>query len=301
VAPSLTARPLTAETADLAAGTAAVSVDHRTRIGPQALKALSRRGVRYLSTRSVGSDHIDCAYAARVGITVGNVAYSPDSVADHTLMLMLMALRNTRTLLRRVEAHDYRLSDTRGRELRDLTVGVVGTGRIGTAVIERLRGFGCRLLAHDVRGTGEPVADVPYVGLTTLLRTSDIVTLHTPLTEATHHLLDAEALAQTRQGAILVNTGRGGLVDTRALVHALESGELGGAALDVIEGENGIFSTDRTQVPIEDDVWLRLHAQAGVLITPHTAYDTDHALRDMVEHTLTACVQALEVRGGRHG
>src|SRR5207237_4941668 len=151
----------------------------------------SRAGVRYVATRSVAYDHIDVDYARSVGIRVGNVAYSPDSVADYTLMLMLMAVRNAKSILHRADAHDYRLSDVRGKELRDLTIGVIGTGRIGTAVMDRLRGFGCRILAHDHR----PKTAADYVPLDELLRLSDIVTLHTPLNADTHHLLNRRRIA----------------------------------------------------------------------------------------------------------
>ena len=222
------------------------------------LLALRREGVRYISTRSAGYNHIDLQSARRVGITVENVAYSPDSVADYTLMLMLMVVRNAKTTISRVQAHDYRLSDVRGRELRDMTIGVVGTGRIGAAVIERLRGFGGRVLAYD----RHPEGPANYVSLDALLRQSDLVTLHTPLTEETHHLLHRQRIDQMKPGAFVVNTGRGSLLDTEALLLALESGRLGGAALDVLEGEEGVFYFDRSQNPVENQVLLRLATAA---------------------------------------
>jgi D-specific alpha-keto acid dehydrogenase len=254
------------------------------------LLALSKAGVAYISTRSVGCNHIDCDYAESVGIVVETVAYSPDSVADYTLMLMLMALRDAKTVIRRADVHDYRLSDVRGKELRDLTVGVVGMGRIGGAVMNRLRGFGCRALACDTR----PTTSADYVSLGELLEQSDIVTLHTPLTAETHHLLDRDRIGQMKHGAVLVNTGRGALLDTEALVAALESGRLGGAALDVLEGEEGIFYADCRDQPIASRLLLRLHDLPNVLISPHTAYYTDRALRDTVANSLTNCVK-------RHG
>jgi D-specific alpha-keto acid dehydrogenase len=242
--------------------------------------------VTYISTRSVGYNHIDVNYAESVGISVETVAYSPDSVADYTLMLMLMAVRHAKSVIRRADVHDYRLNDRRGKELRDLTVGVIGTGRIGAAVIDRLQGFGCRVLSHDRC----PKAGADYVPLGELLRRSDIVTLHTPLTADTHHLLDRARIQQMKHGAFVVNTGRGALLDTTALVPALESGRLGGAALDVLEGEEGIFYADCSDRPIESRLLLRLHKLPNVLISPHTAYYTDHALRDMVENSLINCL-----------
>ena len=287
--PTVTDEAVSPSTLELIAGNRCISVAHKSRISPSLLVALRRSGVRYISTRSVGYNHIDLPTAERLGISVGNVAYSPDSVADYTLMLMLMAVRDAKTTLSRAQSDDYRLSDVRGRELRDLTVGVVGTGRIGAAVIERLGGFGARVLASDSR----PETSATYVGLDALLRESDIVTLHTPLNAQTYHLLDQRRIDLMRTGAIVVNTGRGSLVDTDALLSALEEGRIGGAALDVLEGEEGVFYFDRSRSPIGDPRLLRLQQLPNVVITPHTAYFTDHALSDVIENTLVNCMQFL--------
>jgi D-specific alpha-keto acid dehydrogenase len=200
---------------------------------------------------------------------------------------MLMAVRHAKSVLRRADVHDYRLNDERGKELRDLTIGVIGTGRIGGAVMDRLRGFGCRTLAYDTRTR----ISADYVTLGALLEQSDIVTLHTPLTAETHHLLDRRRIEQMKSGAVIVNTGRGALLDTEALVSALESGRLGGAALDVLEGEEGIFYADCSDKPIDSRLLLRLHRLPNVLISPHTAYYTDHALSDTVENSITNCLR----------
>jgi D-specific alpha-keto acid dehydrogenase len=271
---------------DLARGNRCISVSHKTPITNAALLALSRAGVEYISTRSIGYNHIDLTYSQGVGISVGNVAYSPDSVADYTLMLMLMAVRHAKSTIRRTDAHDYRLSEIRGKELRDLTVGVVGTGRIGTAVIGRLRGFGCRILAHDTRSH----AGADYVPLDELVAHSDIVTLHTPLTTDTRHLLDRRRIERMKSGAYVVNTGRGPLLDTAALLAALESGKLGGAALDVLEGEEGIFYANCRDRHIDNEALVRLQRLPNVLISPHSAYYTAHALHDTVENTLVNCM-----------
>jgi D-specific alpha-keto acid dehydrogenase len=286
VVATITEAALSEGNAELARGSRCISVSHKTRVTNPTLLALSAAGVAYVSTRSIGYNHIDVDYAESVGICVGNVAYSPDSVADYTLMLMLMAVRNAKSIIRRTDTHDFRLLDVRGKELRDLTVGVIGTGRIGTAVIQRLQGFGCRILAHDVR----PKAFPYYVSLDDLLAHSDIVTLHAPLTAETHHLLNSRRIEQLKLGALVVNTGRGPLVDTHALVSALEGGRLGGAALDVLEGEDGIFYVDCRDRPIENNPLTRLQQLPNVLISPHTAYYTDHALRDTVEATIVNCL-----------
>lgn len=281
---------------ELASGNRCISVGHKTQVTNSTLLALSRAGVTYISTRSIGCNHIDTDYARSVGISVENVSYSSDSVADYTLMLILMAVRNAKSTIRRTDVHDYRLNDVCGKELRDLTIGVVGTGRIGAGVMDRLRGFGCRILAYD---SHPRTSVVDYVPLEELLRLSDIVTLHTPLNAGTHHLLNRERIEQIKYGAYIINTGRGSLLDTEALIPALESGRLGGAALDVLEGEEGIFYLDCRNKPIESKPLLRLQELPNVIISPHTAYYTDHALNDMVENSIINCLRFE--RKNRHG
>ncbi|WP_432081724.1 D-lactate dehydrogenase VanH [Streptomyces sp. WAC 04229] len=295
VTPNITDAPVSEANFELAAGSRCISVGHKTPIANTTLLALGRVGVTYISTRSIGCNHIDVEYADSVDITVGNVSYSPDSVADFTLMLMLMAVRDAKSIVRRADVHDYRLNEVRGKELRDLTVGVIGAGRIGAAVVDRLRGFGCRILAHDNR----PKTPAEYVSLDELLQQSDLVTLHAPLTPDTYHLLNRQRIEQMKRGALIVNTGRGALIDTEALVSALESGRLGGAALDVVEGEEGIFYADCRTRPVESKPLLRLQELPNVLISPHTAYYTDHALRDTVENSLTNCLKFES--GNQHG
>jgi D-specific alpha-keto acid dehydrogenase len=289
VMPIVTDAPVSEANIELAAGNRCVSVGHKSRITNSTLLALRQLGVRYVSTRSVGYNHIHVRWAQSIGISVENVAYSPDSVADYTLMLILMTIRNAKSTISRSEIHDYRLHHMRGKELRDLTVGVIGTGRIGAAVIERLRGFGGRVLGYDRC----PQAAVEYSNLEAMLQQVDIVTLHAPLTAGTHHLLNRQRIEQMKKGAFVVNTGRGSLLDTEALLLALESGQLGGAALDVVEGEEGVFYSDHRQGPIENQALLRLQHLPNVLITPHTAHYTDHALSDLVRNTLINCRQFL--------
>jgi D-specific alpha-keto acid dehydrogenase len=295
VLPTITEAAASETNIELAFGNRCISVGHKTQVTNPTLLALSRAGVEYISTRSIGYNHINVSYAESVGVTVGNVAYSPDSVADYTLMLMLMAVRNAKSIIRRTDTYDYRLSDARGKELRDLTIGVIGTGRIGTAVMDRLRGFGCRILAYD----NLPKTAADYVPLDKLLKLSDIVTLHTPLNADTHHLLNRQRIAQMKHGAFIINTGRGPLLDTEALIPALESGRLGGAALDVLEGEEGIFYADFRNKPIGSESLLRLQELPNVIVSPHTAYYTDHALSDTIENSLINC---LKFEGGKqHG
>jgi D-specific alpha-keto acid dehydrogenase len=286
VVPTITEAAVSEGNIELARGNRCISIGHKTHVTNSTLHALSEAGVAYISTRSAGHDHIDVNYAETVGISVATVAYSPDSVADYTLMLMLMAVRHAKPVIQRADVRDYRLNEVRGKELRDLTVGVIGTGRIGSAVIDRLRGFACRTLAYDTR----PEGSAAYVTLGALIEQSDIVTLHTPLTVKTHHLLNRRRIERMKPGAVIVNTGRGALLDTDALLSALQSGRLGGAALDVIEGEEGIFYADCGDKPIDGQLLLRLQRLPNVIISPHTAYYTYHALSDMVENSILNCL-----------
>jgi D-specific alpha-keto acid dehydrogenase len=197
-----------------------------------------------------------------------------------------MVIRNAQETVRAASNYDFRLSRVRGKELRDLTVGVVGVGNIGQAVIRRLHGFECRVLASDNR-TQETAAE--FVSLDELLLESDVVTLHVPLNAETRHLIGRKEIEAMKPGAFLVNTGRGSLVDTEALIAALEGGTLGGAALDVLEGEEGLFYFDCTNRPIDNRLLPALQRLPNVIITPHTAYYTRRALYDTVEQTLIKC------------
>lgn len=284
VTPTITSAAVSATTVISVPRNRCVSVGHKSEITESTLRALRDAGVEHVSTRSIGFDHIDLDAAARLGITVENVTYAPDGVADYTLMLILMAIRNVKHVVSAVAEHDFRLGSVRGRDLRDMTVGVLGVGNIGAAVVGRLRGFGCRVLAcNDSR---RAAAAANFVSLDELLRESDVVTLHLPLNPDTYHCIGREQLATMKRGAFLVNTGRGALVDTDALLDVLESGALGGAALDVLEGEEGIFYVDRTTTPVDNEFLLRLQQLPNAIVTPHTAYYTTRTLHDIVEQTL---------------
>ncbi len=286
VTPTITDAAVSEDNVGLALGNRCISVSHKANITKPIIIELSRTGVKYISTRSIGLNHIDLQIAESMGISVGNVAYSPDSVADYTLMLMLMAIRNAKSIIRRADIHDFSLDNARRKELRDMTVGVIGTGHIGKAVIVRLQGFGCRILAYDHC----PNISADYLPLDELLSQSDIVTLHTPLNYGTYHLLDYQRIKLMKDGAFVINTGRGSLIDTEALIQALQIGKLGGAALDVLEGEEGLFYFDCRGKPIDNQLLLRLQQLPNVLITPHTAYYTKQSLSDTVEKTIINCL-----------
>ena len=250
-------------------------------------------GIRMISTRTVGYDHVDLAAAKAVGLHVSNASYSPDCVADYTVMLMLMALRRVKRIMQRSEIHDFSLPGTIGRELRNCTVGILGTGKIGKAVIRDLGGFGCKLLAYG--RTEDPSLGVKYVSLDELLTSCDILSFHMPLNQDNYHLIDHQAISKMREGVVLVNTARGALIDTQALIDGLECGKVGAAALDVIEDEAGLFHFDRKSDLIGHRALSVLKDMPNVIFTPHMAFYTREAIADMVGHSIESCV--LELSG----
>ncbi len=284
-----TEKPLTVETAALARGCRTISI-LTTPVQSDVLNALHANGVEYLSTRTIGYDHINIAYAKKLDMHVGNIFYSPNSVADYTVMLILMATRRMKSILCHALVQNYSLRGMQGRELPNLTVGIIGTGRIGRTVIARLTGFGCHILACDLHESEEVKAFATYVDLDTLLRKSDVVTLHMPATKDNYHMMNQENFNKMKKDAILINTGRGSLVDTDALIHALEAGCLGGAALDVIENETGLYYKDLQDQPLANRNLALLKSFPNVIVTPHTAFYTDQAVSDMVENSIQSCL-----------
>jgi D-lactate dehydrogenase len=279
---------LDAYTASGLAGQDAVCAFVNDDLSAPVLEVLADVGVRAVAMRCAGYNNVDLEAARRLGITVARVpAYSPYAVAEHTVALLLGLDRHLVRAANRVREGNFALDGLLGFDLRSRRVGIIGTGKIGAIVARILRGFGCSLRAYDVHPSDD-VRDlgVRYVDLPTLLDECDVVTLHCPLTPETHHLLDAEAFARMRPGAILVNTSRGALVDAPALVDALKSGHLGGVALDVYEEEADLFFEDLSDQIIDDDVFARLLTFPNVLITAHQAFFTEEALTAIASTTI---------------
>lgn len=274
----------------LARGSDAVSVITNP-IGKELLGALADMGVKYLATRSIGYEHIDVEEARRLGIRVCHASYSPNSVANYTIMLMLMACRNINYILEKSRLQDYSLGGKIGKELSLCTVGVIGTGKIGETVIEHLSGFGCKMLAYDLYEKDSVKRYAEYVDLEQLYRESDIITLHIPGMEENYHMLDKKAFEKMKDGVTLVNAARGMLVDTDALIAALESGKVGFAALDTVEEENGLYYLNREGDIISNRHRAVLGAFPNVILSPHMAFYTEQAVSDMVGKTVEAMVQ----------
>lgn len=250
-------------------------------------------GVKVISTRTVGFEHIDCKRASELGIVVSNVGYSAHTVAEYAVMSILMAIRKMKAIMTRYIGQDYGLEEIRGRELCSMTVGVIGTGRIGETVIRNLSGFGCRILAYDLHQKDSVKQYAEYVSLEELWKQCDVLTLHTPATEETYHLIRKETISQMKDKVVIVNTARGVLIHTKDLIEALESGKVGAAALDVIENEGKIYYKDFKYKPVGHHEMAVLNAMPNVLMTPHTAFFTDKAVGDMVELSIKSCVDTI--------
>ena len=279
---------LTVETAALAAGFPAVCVFVNDRLDAPVLRKLQSGGARLIALRSAGFNHVDLAAAEQLGLTVMRVpAYSPHAVAEHTVGLILALNRKIHRAYARVREGNFSLDGLLGFDLNGRTVGIIGTGKIGSLVAKILHGFGCHLLAHDPQRNPDCGAlGVRYVGLPALLAEAEIVTLHCPLMPETHHLIDVQALRQVTSGVMLINTSRGALVDTQAVIRALKSGKVGALGLDVYEEEADLFFEDLSNKVIQDDVFSRLLTFPNVLITGHQAFFTREALTRIADTTV---------------
>lgn len=240
-------------------------------------------GVRYLLCRSIGYDHIPCAYAHSLGMHVSTSPYPVSCVANYALMLILMSARKMQQIMLRALAQDYSLKGKMGRDLGDCSVGVLGTGAIGRTLIKHLSSFGCKIYAYDRNENDEVKQFAEYVDLPTLYANSDIISIHLPANSATHHMINADAISRMRDGVIIVNTARGSLIDSTAMIAALKSGKIAGAALDVLENENGLYYYNRVGDHIDNDELAMLRSFPNVIVSPHTAFYVESTVSNMVE------------------
>ena len=279
---------LTPDTASLADGYDVVCPFVNDNLGEEVLQRLVKGGVRLIALRSAGFNHVDLDAAGDLGLTVVRVpAYSPQSVAEHTVALMLALNRQIHRAHARVREANFALDGLLGFDLGSRTVGIVGTGKIGLAVAKTLSGFGCRLVGHDVFENPEAETfGIEYVPLQQLFSEADVITLHTPLTPETYHLVDAGSIATMKPGVMLINTSRGALVDTAAVIEGLKTGQIGHLGLDVYEEEGDLFFEDLSNQVITDDVFSRLLTFPNVLITGHQAFFTAEALSEIARTTM---------------
>lgn len=279
---------LTPKTASLAEGFPAVCVFINDQLSGETLRILAEKGTRLIALRSAGFNHVDLAAAAELGITVVRVpAYSPYAVAEHAVALILMLNRKLYRAYNRVRDDNFSLEGLLGFDLHGSTVGIVGTGKIGVCFAQIMKGFGCRLLAYDVYQNPACLElGVEYRELPDLLAASDIVSLHCPLTPETHHLINPDSLQYLKPGAMLINTSRGALINTRAVIDGIKSGKVGYLGIDVYEQEEELFFEDLSDVVIQDEAFQLLQSFSNVVITAHQAFFTRNALGKIAEVTL---------------
>lgn len=277
------------KTVELAQGFDAVCPFVNCRLTAGVLHRLSQMGVKLVVLRASGFNGIDIEAAQREGICVARVpAYSPEAVAEHAFALLLTLVRKTHRAYNRVREQNFSLDSLEGFTLHGKTFGALGAGRIGQCSMRIAKGFGCKLLAYDPYHNPKIAEEVgfEYVSLERLLQEADVISLHLPLTEDSHHIIGRKALAMTKRGVIIVNTSRGGLIDTSSLIEALKTGQVGGVGLDVYEMEEGVFFHDLSDRPLQDDTLARLMIFPNALITSHQGFLTREALRAIAQTTL---------------
>ncbi len=280
---------LSRDTASAAQGMQAVCVFVNDKLDQVCLDVLAAQGVQSIALRCAGFNNIDLDAAKRLGLTVVRVpAYSPHAVAEHTVGLLLALNRKIHRAYNRVRELNFSLAGLVGFDLYRKTIGIVGTGKIGRITAQILRGFDAKVIAYDPWPDQDwaTAHGIEYCDLDTVLSSSDVISLHTPLTPETHHLLNHDRLTKTKRGVTIVNTSRGKLVCTAALIGALKSGQVGGVALDVYEEEEGVFFEDLSGQVLQDDELSRLLSFPNVLITSHQAFLTHEALSEIARVTM---------------
>lgn len=285
-----THNPLTVENIPFLEAGSAVTILGLSHIGEAEAAELEKTEITYLTTRSIGYNHIDLEAAKRHHIHVCNSAYAPNGVADYTIMMILLCLRKYKQALWRTQCNDYSLDGLQGRELKDLTVGILGTGRIGATVAHELTGFGCRLIAYDVHENPDLAGIVTYEDLDTVYKEADIITLHMPLFDSTYHMINDASIAKMKKGVVIINCARGGLTDVHALTRGIESEQIGALGIDVLENEEDIVHKNlKTDIFSNRDM-AYLRQFKNVVHTQHMAFYTDAAVKSMVEYGVSCLI-----------
>lgn len=283
--------PLTLKTADQAEGCEAVVSFPTDDISDEVIQALSDMNIKYIVSRSAGTDHIDIETAKEKGIKVANAPdYSPSAIAEHAVGMMLLMCRNLIEADEEVGRHDFTISGLVGKELRNQTVGIVAVGKIGTRLLRILHGFGSEVLLYDIEKKEEleEKFNARYVDLNELCENSDIISIHAPLNEGTRHMINREKFELMKDGVMILNLGRGAVIDTDALIEALKSGKVGKVGLDVYENEKGLFYYDHSEEPLHDETFAYLESNNNVFITTHQAFATEEAITNMTRTAFNA-------------
>ena len=286
--------PMTQDNIDRAEGADGITILGDTKMDAALIEETAKRRIRVVATRTIGYDHIDLNAAKSNGVHVCNGYYDPDGVAEYTVMLILMSLRNYKQALFRGNANDYSLGGLIGRELRNLTVGIIGTGKIGQKVAQNLQGFGCRILAYSRRQNADPALGIEYCSLEELYAKSDIISLHTPLSNQTRYMIDKKAIDQMKDGVILINCARGELMRVDDIIEGIETRKIGALGLDVIEHEVGIYHMDRRSDILANRNMAYLRQFPNVTMTQHIAFYTEEAVKSMAESGIVNVVKCLK-------
>lgn len=277
-------RSLKPDTVDLCKGYDGVTFLGNCNVNREVLEKLHSFGIKYIASRSTGYNNIDLEAAKELGISVSNAIYSSYSVAEFAVMSAFMLLRNMPKTFENVKNHNFSLGGLIGRELRNQTIGVIGTGKIGRIVAHHFKAMGAKVLGYDLYPSSN---EIEYVSLKELFEKSDIISLHTPLTPENHHLINKETISQMKDSVLIINSARGELVELDDLIAGLKSGKIGGVALDTLEREVGILHKDCSATGFDHPQLKELLELENVMITSHQAFYTDQAVSDMVESALT--------------
>ncbi len=274
----------------------AVCVFVNDKVNRQVIEILAKKGVKIIALRCAGFNNVDLDAAKEFGIKVCRVpAYSPEAVAEHTMAMLLTLNRKTHKAYNRVREQNFALNGLLGFNLFQKTIGIVGTGKIGKAFINIAKGFGCKIIAYDLYPDQELMNNgVEYVELNTLFKSSDIISLHCPLTPENHYMINQETIAMMKDGVTIINTSRGGLINTHEAIEALKNHKIGYLGIDVYEQEEKLFFKDLSAEIIQDDMIQRLMSFPNVLVTAHQAFFTQEALEQISEITMRSILEILE-------
>ncbi|MFV0342000.1 MAG: D-isomer specific 2-hydroxyacid dehydrogenase family protein [Anaerocolumna sp.] len=277
-------------TLKLAKNCVGVSILGHSELDKKLLQGLKELGVHYISTRTIGFNHIDVKAGKEMGLRICNSCYPPQGVAEFTVMLMLLTLRNYKPAMWRQNVNDYSLGGLAGRELGKQTIGIVGTGRIGMEVIKMLSGFGCTILAHSLIESEEIKKYAQYVSLEEIYKNADVISLHIPLTHENYHMIHHKAIGMMKKGVVLINTARGELMDIKALTRGIENERIGALGLDVFEKEEGIYHADRKTDIIKNRDMVYLRQFPNVVMTQHMAFYTNVNVDYMAEYGIKGII-----------
>ena len=278
------------ENAELAKGYDGINII-TNHINKELLDKYKALGIKYIATRTIGYEHIDTKYAKSIGIKVCNVTYSPNSVANYTIMMMLMACRKMSYILNKANIQDFSLHGKIGKEISCCTIGIIGTGRIGSTVIKHLSSFGCKILAYDIYPKKEISDFATYTDLDTIYKNSHIISLHAPATCENYHMINKDAFNIMKDDVIIINAARGSLIDTKALIDALKNKKVGFAALDTIEYEKGLYYFNLEKEIISNDDRAILLSFPNVILSPHMAFYTEEAVSNMVGNSVKGLIK----------